>query len=569
MLGTVGSSREEADVRRIALVVFIVAGAAAIALFAGCGVRLSSEVTPTPSSTPAATPKPSPSATAALPTPSATPSVDPTALAAAVRRVNAAAAVKRVLPRFDELAGQMVASSGVPGAAVAIVAGDAAVYVRCFGVREVGRPERIDKDSLFQLGAVSKGFTSTMLAALVGEGEVGWDQPVVRAWPEFRLWDPWVSRHVSYRDLTAERSGLPAAAGAELVAFGYDRAEILARLRYLSPVADFRTAYAPQAAAYTVAAAAAERATGTSWAELVRSRILTPLDMRSTALTYRQYVRSVDHATPHVVTDGAMQAQMPPDLSVFAPSSGVSSSIAELVPYVRLHLDGGALGGIRVAAAQALAATHAPTAIVGTQDAAPVASALGWETTGYDGRLVVRQSGALAAGSGALVSLVPEDGVGIVVLANAFPEGQALARALTRSLLDLYTHGVPREDWYAVERSKLAAEQEEAAGDLPRALPSQAPFDAAPPRARSVYRGVYRNRYYGQVTVESAAGTALNVRLGKGEVLRYAPWSGDTWREIDSGTAAVFSVKAGRAVSVHVGLLAFDGRNGTFVRVPQ
>ena len=119
---------------------------------------------------------------------------------------------------------RMVARSGVPGAAVAVVAGDTTMYTRCFGLRELGRPDQVDDDTLFQLGGVSQAYTTTLLAALAGEGEVRWDEPVRRVWPGFRLSDRWASREATFRDLTAARSGLPAYAGSELRAFGYGRA---------------------------------------------------------------------------------------------------------------------------------------------------------------------------------------------------------------------------------------------------------------------------------------------------------------------------------------------------------
>ena len=101
-------------------------------------------------------------------------------------------------------------------------------------------------------------------------------------WPGFALWDPWVSRHVTFRDLTAQRSGLPGLAGDELEQFGYGRLEILRRLRYLAPVAGFRTAYANQNALPTAAAEGASRAIGDSWEKLVRARVLAPLGMDAT-----------------------------------------------------------------------------------------------------------------------------------------------------------------------------------------------------------------------------------------------------------------------------------------------
>ena len=190
-----GTSIEEADVRpRWRASVLAAAGAAT--LLAGCGIRVASAPSPSPSraatvvasapatppATPAETPAPpsaSPSVTpTAAPTagaPQATPVPAPTgphaaALEAATRRVAAAAAVRRALPAFDQLAAGMVARSGVPGAAVAVVAGDTAMYERSFGLREMGRADAVDDDTLFQLGAVSRAYTTTMLAALAGRG---------------------------------------------------------------------------------------------------------------------------------------------------------------------------------------------------------------------------------------------------------------------------------------------------------------------------------------------------------------------------------------------------------------
>ncbi len=558
----------------------LAAGVTAAALLAGCGVRLSSDAAPSPrpaaatAAPPVATlptsPSPSPYSPPLPPPSTAAPApagpADAEALAAALRRVEAAAQVKLALPQFEQLAADMVARSGVPGAAVAVVAGDGAVYVRCFGLREIGLTDAVDKDTLFQLGAVSQTYTTTMLAALVGEGEIGWDQPLRRVWPGFRLFDRWASREATYRDLTAQRSGLPAYAGSELLGFGYGRAEILRRLRYLRPAAGFRAAYAPQDAVVTAAAVAAEKATGESWARLVRARVLDPIGAVTTALTHREYLAASDRAAPHRLINGSMQPQDPPDESVFAPSLGVSASIAGLVPYVRMLLNGGALAGTRVAPAGAITETLTPTTVMEADAAGPEAAALGWQTLGYDGRLVARGSGDLERGSGALVSLVPADGVGVIVLANAYPQGRALGRALTRTLLDLYVRGAPQDDWFAHERA-LAEAEATAAEAGPQRLPP-APSAAAPPRPRSVYAGVYEDRYYGSVTVRAGAGDGLSVRFGRGETLRYVPWDADTWRDVGSGTAAEFVVRDGHARGLRLALLAFDGRDGRFERRP-
>ena len=504
-------------------------------------------------------------APAAGPSPAGPSAEETVSVAAAEHRAAAAAAVEAVLPEFYDRAQELFARSGVPGAALAVVAGDRAVYVDCFGVREAGRPGRVGERTVFQLASVSKGFTATMLAALVTRHELAWDDPVRAYWPGFALRDPWVSDHATFRDLMAMRSGLPEYAGDELRAFGYGRAEIVHRLRHLRPVAGFRAAYAYQNSLPTAAAMAASRATGRTWTGLVQRLVLDPLRMESTVLTYRAYLDAPDHSASHVLVDGVMRPQTPEDDDVFAPAGAVSSTIADLVPYLRLQLDGGALDGRLVASEEALAATHAPVTVTGEDDGGTLAYGMGWKTRTYQGRRVVEHGGDYTRGVSTLVSFVPDDGVGIAVLTNAFPAGHALAAALKLTLYDLYMTGSVQEDWLAVEQDELTAALGPKDGS-PAQPPEERPRDARPPRPRAVYGGVYVNDYYGRVRVSPGPGASLRVRLGRGDVLRYVPWDGDTWRQPGSGTEAVFTVRGGTAVSVRLGLLDLDGRDGRFTR---
>ncbi len=508
---------------------------------------------------PSAAPPPDP----ALPTGSVESTATPSA---AERKAAAAAAVEAVLPEFYDRAQEIFARSGVPGAALAVVAGDGAVYVDTFGVREAGRPERVDERTVFQLASVTKSFTATMLASLVSRRELGWDDTVRTYWPAFSLWDPWVSERVTVRDLMAMRSGLPEYAGDELERFGYGRAEVMRRLRYLEPVAGFRAVYAYQNALPTAAAMTASHATGRSWRGLVQERVLDPLGMESTVLSYRAYLEASDRSSSHILVDGTMEPQTPDDDDLFAPAGAVSSTIADLVPYLRMQLNGGALASVQVASAEALAATHSPITVITADEKGTVAYGLGWKTLTYEGRRVVEHGGDFSEGVSTLASMVPDDAVGLVVLTNAFPEGHALASALRHTLYDLYMTGSVRQDWLATEQAALAEAMKGSVLDPYRHLPEERPPDAAPPRAKAVYGGVYANEYYGQVRVSAAPGAGLDVKLGRGEVLRYVPWDGDSWREPASNTAAVFTVRDGRAVAVKLVLLDFDGRDGRFVR---
>src|SRR5207249_10706952 len=109
--------------------------------------------------------------------------------------------------------------------------------------REAGRPEPIDADTVFQLASVSKPVASTVMAALVGDRVVDWDDRIVDHDPEFQMYDAWVTNAVTLRDMFAHRSGLPDHAGDLLEDLGYGREEILYRLRYQKPASSFRAQY--------------------------------------------------------------------------------------------------------------------------------------------------------------------------------------------------------------------------------------------------------------------------------------------------------------------------------------
>jgi hypothetical protein len=305
----------------------------------------------------------------------------------------------------------------------------------------------------------------------------------------------------------------------------------------------------------------------------VQRLVLDPLGMEETVLSYRAYLESPDRSSSHVLVGGVMVPQTPDDDDLFAPAGAVSSTVADLVPYLRMQLNGGSAAGTQargavaqVASAEALAVTHAPATVIHADAEGTAAYGLGWKTLSYQGRRLVEHGGDFDSGVSTVVSLVPDDGVGIVVLTNAFPEGNALASALKRTFYDLYAAGRVEKDWLAEAQAALAEALKGSILDPYRHLPEERPADAVPPRAKSSYGGTYANDYYGRIRVSAAPGAGLNVRLGRGAVLRYVPWDGDTWREPASNTAAVFTVRGGQAVAVRLMLLDFDGRDGRFAR---
>ena len=158
--------------------------------------------------------------------------------AVAIPQAQISAAVGKV----DTLVTDVMTRSRIPGMAVAVVHGGKVVYSKGFGVREVGKPETVDVNTVFQLGSVSKSIGATVIAKAVGDGTVQWSDPVVKYLPDFRLSDPETTRLVTIGDLYAHRSGIPGGAGDDLEQIGFDRAQIIDKLRYF-PLNPFRASY--------------------------------------------------------------------------------------------------------------------------------------------------------------------------------------------------------------------------------------------------------------------------------------------------------------------------------------
>ncbi|UUN30670.1 serine hydrolase [Streptomyces sp. FIT100] len=487
--------------------------------------------------------------------------------------------VDGAVARLDGVVQSMMKRTGVPGAAVGVVYKDRVVHLKGFGKRHIGRPGDVGADTVFQLASLSKPVSSTVVAGTVETGEdaaadastVTWDEPVTPHLPGFALKDPWVSRHVTVSDLLSHRSGLPDHAGDLLEDLGYDQAYILGHLR-LEPLAPFRASYAYTNFGFTAAAEAVARTKGVSWQKLSEDTLFKPAGMDATSTTFADYEKQADKAVTHVRTaDGTWQAKYVRDADAQSPAGGVSSSVTDMMRWLRLQLGNGRLDGRQIIDAGNLEHTRVPQ-IVSQPPAAPAARTgfygLGWNV-GYDdrGRLRLSHSGAFDLGANTNVTMLPGEQLGIVVLTNGQPVGMADAVAL--DFFDIAQYGKPTTDWLPVVAALYAQEADAGRSSVDYADP---PADAKPARADSAYTGTYHSAYYGKAVVTTDR-NGLVLELGPGPMrFRLDPYDGDTFSYVTSGenqvgrTGVGFTVGAGgRATSLRVDYLDGDGL-GTFTR---
>ena len=476
--------------------------------------------------------------------------------------------IPAAVARLDSIIGGVLAKTGVPGLAAAVVHDGKVLYAKGFGVRDVNSPARVDASTVFHLASVSKSLSSTVAAGVVGAKVINWTDPVVAHLPSFALADPYVTSHVTYADLFSHVSGLPDHAGDLLEDLGYDQAYILNRLR-LEPLAPFRGQWKYTNFGLTAAAEAAAAATGRSWAELADQVLFGPVGMPSSSFRYSDFLNEANRAAMHVRVGQQWEQKYLRDADPEAPAGGASSNVLDLANWLILQLAGGTWKGKPVIGADALFQTHMPHAL-SAPPRSPI-SRSGFYGYGvnvaddYAGRVRLSHSGAFLQGASTAFALLPSASVGIVVLTNGMPIG--VPEAVVNYFLDYVEAGSVQDDWLSLYGQLLAAlyvNPSELAGKQPPAHP-------VPAKPDSFYTGTYDNPYYGPARIVSTGG-ALHLLIGPrpdNYVLRH--WSGDLFSFFPTGenalgiTAATFHAGSSAAASVTLEYYNANGL-GTFTR---
>ncbi len=481
--------------------------------------------------------------------------------------------IDRATAALDGIVENAMKRTGVPGIAVGIVYKDKVIYAKGFGVREVGKPGDIDPDTLFLLASVSKPIASTIVAKLVGDGVVKWDDPAKMHNPAFALSDPYVTEHATIADLMSHRSGLRTGSGDLLEDLGFDRTYILSHLDQ-QPLDPFRVTYHYSNFGYTSGGIAAAVAAGKSWEDLADEALFKPAGMTTASYRHADYLADKDRAYIHVrLPDGSWAAKYDRDPDAEAPAGGASASLNDMLRFMRLQLGNGTLDGKEIVKADALAPAHEPQVIPGPPRS-PAARAgfygFGWNVS-YDdeGRARIGHSGAFDLGTATNVTFMPGEDLGIVVLTNGQPIG--VAEAIGAAFLDVAQNGKQTVDWVGFMGGIFA---QMAAAEAPEVDYAKVPANPKPARNLGAYAGSYGNGYYGPLVV-SAEGDNLSMSMGpQGAPTTFAltHFDGDTFSfetigENANGLAgAIFTVgEDGEATKV---VLDYYDRTGlgTFVR---
>ncbi|HET8552845.1 MAG TPA: serine hydrolase [Gammaproteobacteria bacterium] len=420
----------------------------------------------------------------------------------------------------------------VPGLAIAIVKDGRIVKEQGYGERELGKPAKVDKNTIFAIASNSKAFTTVALGTLVDSGELGWDDHVTRYLPDFELYSPYATREVTVRDLLTHRTGY---CNGGFLEYGTNntRADIMHKLRLLKPRYPFRATFCYSNIMVTMAAQIIPAITGEQWHQAVQKRIFKPLDMAhsDTLMTFKPHG---DTAAPHSEVDGKVQPIRWYYDANDAPAGGVVSSVSDMAHWLEMLLNDGTWHGREIVSPAVIHEMETPQIAIPPDSFEgslfgsfiPQAHSLSYGLTlfmnDYRGYHIDWHYGETDGFQSAL-GMIPSLHLGVVVLSNR--DENWLPVALMYRVIDAYI-GAPNTDWSA--RLLKITRQRGAAGQVDALAKARVP-DSRPPVPPADYVGVYTDPLYGKVTVSMEDGH-LVLRRGRLFVGDLQHWDHDTFR---------------------------------------
>ena len=491
---------------------------------------------------------------------------------------------------IDAIVRAFMQANDTPGIAVAVVRPGRPAFVKGYGVRTLGKPAPVDIHTRFGIASHSKAFTAAALALLVDQGKLGWEDPVRKHLPEFRMHDAAVTEMMTVRDLLVHRSGLPLGAG-DLMYFpqsSHVAADVLKALPHLKPVRGFRSGYDYDNILYLVAGVLIERVSGMGWDRFVEERILVPAGMTD-AVASRGALRTDNVAGRHarlgppVRGIGKLEVVQADEGPAIDAAGGVNASIADMAKWLQLQLDQGKLpNGKQLWSPDQANEMWTPATITASNEGPtpdnPVrpilqAYALGWFVQDYRGLRMIQHSGGLT-GQVTYSGLLPSRGIGVSVFSNV---EEGVSSAIRNAILDRLIDAPPF-DWVAAYGTRSKSAQQEALASV------EGGIDKAPAGGPSLppasYAGRYRDPWYGDIVVAEKRGK-LTIDFTPTPVFKSVlePWGPDTFRTRfarDAGEDAIvtFALDGGKVTGVTMKALSpladfsFDYQHLAFVPVP-
>lgn len=454
------------------------------------------------------------------------------------------------LPEFKAYVEKSMAEWGVPGASIIIVQNGKATILN-FGVKKVGEKDPITSDTVYPLVSLSKCFTVTLIARLVDQGKLNWDDKVIKYLPDFKLMDPEITKEFTVRDLLSHRSGLRKFAADSFTELLWSEKEIDAVVPEIGLEGNFRTTYGYQNIFVGYAGYIIEKVLNRPLSEIYAEYLFRPLHLNHTTIgkngltggegywaRFKSWVCSWFSknvtAQHHLVEDKPVVIPAGNDaFYTYNASRGICSTPEDIAKWLAFQLNDGKIGEEHWVSHENIQQMRTPHvkmpepesgALFPKEHVKDLSYGMGWFVHDYDDMTMLSHMGGMT-GTRSIISIVPAENIGMIVVSNLggmrvslFPE------AVRNKFYDLYLNVSEHHDW-----SKELLDDKRAIYNKYKKIREKAQLEN--PRAAFDYRqyaGKYTNKLYGEVEI-ALEGRELYL-LYRGRKVKINHWNENTFR---------------------------------------
>ena len=471
---------------------------------------------------------------------------------------------KKITPKqiqeFDNYVETVRKEWNVPGLSIAVVKDNQVIFKKGYGVRELGKPDPVDTQTLFACASTTKAMTVALMGMLVDEGKIKWSDKVYKYLPELQFYDSYVTREITVRDLLIHNTGL-GSTDFFTGAMNIPVSEMLKRTVLVKPAYSFRSGFEYQNIMYSAAGRIIENLTGKKWSEVIQERIFNRLGM-ATTVPKRGFIKTNNLTKPHYNINDTIRVIDYGIDSEIGSAGAVWSNADDISKWVICMLDSSKYEGGRLLKPETWVEIFKPQTFF-PEDEYPTMQilkpnwktyGLGWYQHDYKGHKLNFHTGSLS-GLTAITGQLPDEKLGVFVFGNY--DHAEVRHVLLYKTLDWFALGGDR-DWNS-EFKTLYSKMKETSKKRQEQFVANRVKDSSPSLPLKEYVGKYFSPLYGEAEV-SLDGKDFQININDVLKARLAHWHYDTFygpfRKAWNGNAtARFTLNVAGKVNV----LLFDG----------
>lgn len=413
--------------------------------------------------------------------------------------------------QIDSVVEKSMDTFKVPGMAVAVIKAGEVINKKGYGVQSVKTQKPVNHKTLFGVASNTKAFTTAAIAQLVDAGKVDWDSRVTDIIPEFKLYNPYVTREFTVRDLLTHRSGLGLGAGDLMVLPATNTTtleEMIHNLRYLKPVSSFRAKFDYDNLLYIVAGEIITRVSGEDYTDYIQNHFFAPLHMKRATMDMQKIKKDPNRIDGHALVEGELKITPRTFTTVGKPAAGIYASIDAMTKWVKARLHYGKYGvqlQDSLFSKKQAEEMWSPQTIIktgkGDYNTHFEAYGLAWFLKDVQGYYQASHTGGLF-GIVSQVTLIPDLDLGIIVLTNQ--ESGAAFTAITNSIKDGYfgVEGKDRIKEYNEKRLQAEKRADSIEKQVQADIAQQLKHKSGRSLKEDKIKGAYRDKWFGKVHIK-------------------------------------------------------------------